>query len=196
MNITLQELADLAVKIGTILNQFHIPFFLTGGVVASYYGEQRSTQDVDMVINLLGVGNAEKNALFRELEKQFMVSRSAFDDAVSRNSMFQVLDLQTMLRADVYVGGMGKNRFDRAISSEIVPGVFLPVSSPEDAILSKLVWIKMGSGRSKQDVVAMLRIQTDLDTVYLEQTAKELDVFPILEEMRGIVARNDPLEIY
>lgn len=196
MNISLNELADLATKIGEILDRLEIPFFLTGGVVASFYGEQRMTQDVDMVVNL---AEAEKNItdlLFHELEKRFMISRSAFDEAVTRKRMFQVLDLETMLRADIYVGGMSLERFDRAVSAEIVPNVFLPIASPEDSILSKLVWIKKGSGRSKQDVVAMLRIQTRLDTDYLDQTARQLGVEDILEEMRQIAKRNDPNEIY
>lgn len=68
--------------------------------------------------------------------------------------------------------------------------------SPEDSILSKLVWIKMGSGRSKQDVVAILRVQTELDTGYIERMARKLDVEDILAEMRAILERNNPEEIY
>ncbi len=196
MNITIQELADLAAKIGKILTRLEIPFFLTGGIVASFYGEQRMTQDVDMVINLAGTAEDTRNTLLRELEKHFMVSRSAFDEAVTRKRMFQVLDLETMLRADIYVGGMSLERFDRAVSVEIVQDTSLPIASPEDSILSKLVWIKKGSGRSKQDVVAILRIQTELDTEYLDATAKKLGVDAILEEMRQIADRNDPHEIY
>ena len=110
--------------------------------------------------------------------------------------MFQALDKENFYQVDLHVSGLVPNQLDRTRLQSLATGTQIPMVSPEDAILSKLVWIKMGSGRSKQDVVAMLRIQTDLDIAYLEQTAKELDVFPILEEMRGIVERNDPLEIY
>jgi hypothetical protein len=196
MNGTIEELAELAGKIGGIMKEMQIPYFLTGGVVSSFYGEQRSTQDVDVVISLANTKKEDVDKLFQELQKQFMVSRSAFDEAISRNRMFQALDIKTMLRADINVGGMSFDRFDKIIEEEIFPNVFVSIASPEDSILSKLIWIKKGSGRSKQDVVAMLKIQTKLDWEYLSGMAKQLAVQNILEEMKQIADRNDPQEIY
>ena len=64
--------------------------------------------------------------------------------------------------------------------------------SPDDAILSKLHWIKLGSGRSRKDVVAMLRVQETLDNDYLEATAEQLGVRSILDELRQIAESYDP----
>ena len=190
MNIDLPELAALAERIGTIFGQHGLRYHLTGGVVASHYGEWRNTQDVDIVVEMDAC--KDRQALFQDLKKEFYVDQGAFDEAIQMKSMFQVLDMETMLRADIYTASVLPGRFDRVVKAEIVDGVSLPISSPEDAILSKLHWIKLGSGRSRKDVVAMLRVQETLDNDYLETTAEQLGVKPILDELRLIADSYDP----
>lgn len=60
------------------------------------------------------------------------------------------------------------------------------------SILSKLIWIKLGSDRSRKDVIGMLRVQENLDNVYLDTTAEQLEVKPILDELRKIAENYDP----
>ncbi|MCL2305054.1 MAG: hypothetical protein FWC43_06885 [Planctomycetaceae bacterium] len=190
MEIPLLELAELAQKIGVILQKHGIPYHLTGGVVASHYGETRNTQDVDIVIDFSKCRN--KNALFTDLKSELYVDRRTFDEAIQTNSMFQVLDIESVLRADIYVKSV-LPQFPKNVSwANIAGDITLPICSPEDSILSKLVWIKLGSGRSRKDVVAMLRVQENLDNEYLEATAVQLDVKPILDELRKIAENYDP----
>jgi len=190
MNIDLPELAALAEKIGGILERHGLRYHLTGGVVASHYGEMRNTQDVDIVVDM----NAckDRRSLFQDLKNEFYLDFGAFNEAIQMKSMFQVLDMGTMLRADIYTASMLPGRFSRIVMAEIVDGVSLPICSPEDAILSKLHWIKLGSGRSRKDVVGMLRVQENLDNEYLEATAEQLGVKPILDELRKIAENYDP----
>jgi len=182
MEIPLLELAELAQKIGAVLQKHDIPYHLTGGVVASHYGETRNTQDVDIVIDFSKCKN--RNALFADLKSELYVDRQAFDEAIQTNSMFQVLDIESVLRADIYVKSV-LSKFPQNVSWVNLAGDFLlPICSPEDSILSKLVWIKMGSDRSRKDVIAMLRVQQNLDLEYLEKTAEELEVAGLLKELR------------
>ena len=190
MHIDLTELAALAEKIGTIFERHGLQYHLTGGVVAAHYGEARNTQDVDIVVDMDAC--KDRQSLFQELKNEFYVDQGAFDDAIKMKSMFQLLDMETMLRADIYTASVLPARFDRIVEAEIVDGVSLPISSPEDSILSKLHWIKLGSGRSRKDVVAMLRVQENLDNDYLESTAEQLGVKPILDELREIAESYDP----
>ena len=190
MNIDLPELAALAKKIGAIFERHGLRYHLTGGVVASHYGEMRNTQDVDIVVDMDAC--KDRQTLFQDLKKEFYVDQRAFDEAVRMKSMFQVLDMNTMLRADIYTSSLLPRRFDNIVTAEIVEGVSLPISSPEDSILSKLHWIKLGSGRSRKDVVAMLRVQENLDNEYLETTAEQLGVQAILDELRQIAESYDP----
>ena len=190
MKIDLEELAALAEKIGKILERHGLRYHLTGGVVAAHYGEARNTQDVDIVVEM-DVCN-DRKSLFQELKKEFYIDQGAFDEAIRMKSMFQVLDMETMLRADIYTNSVLPCRFERIVMAEIVDGVPLPISSPEDSILSKLHWIKLGSNRSRKDVIAMLRVQENLDNDYLETTAEQLGVKPILDELREIAESYDP----
>jgi len=190
MNIELRELAELAKKIGEILDRYGMRYHLTGGVVASHYGELRNSPNVDIVVEMDVC--KDRQALFHDLKKEFYVDQIAFDEAIQMKSMFQVLDMDTMLRADIYTASVLPCRFERIVEAEIVEGVSLPIASPEDSILSKLHWIKLGSGRSRKDVVAMLRVQENLDNAYLEATAEQLGVKPILDELRQIAESYDP----
>ena len=100
-----------------------------------------------------------------------------------------------MLKADIYTASLLPDRFARIVNAEIVDGVSLPISSPEDAILSKLYWIRLGSDRSRKDVVAMLRVKENLDNDYPEATAEQLGVKPIHDELRQIAKNYDPTVI-
>ena len=190
MEIPLLELAELAQKIGAVLQKHDIPYHLTGGVVASHYGETRNTQDVDIVIDFSKCKN--RNALFADLKSELYVDRQAFDEAIQTNSMFQVLDIESVLRADIYVKSV-LSKFPQNVSWVNLAGDFLlPICSPEDSILSKLVWIKLGSDRSRKDVIAMLRVQQNLDLEYLEKPAEELEVAGLLKELRIQADSYDP----
>ena len=57
---------------------------------------------------------------------------------------------------------------NRTSLCEISPGLTAPLVSKEDAILSKLLWIQQGSGKSRHDVIEMLKRDEDLDRAVCE----------------------------
>ncbi|MDR0869557.1 MAG: hypothetical protein LBN39_02065 [Planctomycetaceae bacterium] len=177
-------------KIGSIFNRHGVAFHLTGGVVASYYGEQRNTQDVDIVAQMASCRNPD--ALFDDLRKLFLLDKGTYNEAIRNKSMFQILDIDTLARADIYAATDVPKSFERAVPVKIAENFVLPVAAPEDSILSKLIWIKRGSGRSKKDVVGILRVQENLDNDYLYTTAESLGVKEILEELKVIADSYDP----
>jgi hypothetical protein len=51
------------------------------------------------------------------------------------------------------------------------------VASVEDSILSKLEWARLSqSERQLEDVAGMLRLQSNLDTAYIERWAAQLGI--------------------
>lgn len=82
--------------------------------------------------------------------------------------------------------------YERRRLMKISTGLVVPMVAPEDAILSKLVQIKFENDRSRKDVVAMLRTQTELNNEYLEEAAEKLEVEKILKEVRKIADDCDP----
>ncbi|HSR66736.1 MAG TPA: hypothetical protein VLU25_02250 [Acidobacteriota bacterium] len=58
------------------------------------------------------------------------------------------------------------------------------VDSPEDLLLSKLVWAKQGDSElQKRDIRNLLESVRDLDFDYLRQWAKELSVHELPDEL-------------
>ena len=84
--------------------------------------------------------------------------------------------------------GINETSHDASVSliknEEILLGVFVPLVSKEDAILSKLIWISKGSNKSRQDVRMMLKRRGVIDFDYLNVQATKLGVESILKESR------------
>lgn len=165
----------------TILLARQCKFHLTGGLASSFYGEPRFTQDIDIVIRV-SIG-ASLNQLIQDLSQKFIVDRAAIEDAVQHKSIFQALHEETMIKVDFHVGEAISGELDRSHSEEILAGVVVPLVSKEDAILSKLIWIKKGSNKSRHDVKAVLKRSGEIDFDYLNSKATELSVESILKEL-------------
>jgi hypothetical protein len=95
-----------------------------------------------------------------------------------------------MFKADVFIAGddaWSREQMARALAQRIdVAGTPATIrfASPEDVVLQKLVWYKLGdeiSERQWHDVLGVLRIQTMLlDTAYLERWGQALDIGHLL----------------
>ncbi len=174
-------------RIVAILKELGLSFHLTGGVVAAYYGDPRSTQDLDIVIGL-AVGRPETKALLCRLSSGYLIDERAAIDAIGRNGLFQAIDKRSMIKIDFHVGEKIPGELDRSERCEIAPGFTAPLVSKEDAILSKLLWIQMRSGHeSRHDVKEMLRRDEDFDRACLQQRAATLGVQDLLEELEAEV---------
>src|SRR5690606_15817229 len=71
--------------------------------------------------------------------------------SMKSHSMFQGLDTITMFKFDFHVGERIPGELNRTVVRELFEGITVPVVSPEDAVLSKVIWYQMGSGKSRQD---------------------------------------------
>jgi hypothetical protein len=113
-------------------------------------------------------------------------------DAIARKSCFNVIYLPTNFKVDVFIL---KNRpYDRQSLERIhqdtldddFPSLRFYLPSPEDVVLSKLEWYRLGdeiSERQWRDVIGVLKIRiASLDRHYLEKWAAELGVADLLEK--------------
>jgi len=179
-------------KIVTVLEKLDKPFAFTGGLAAITYGDPRTTSDVDLVLEVNPWEQDFPELLAETLGDDFFFSIEGCREAIEEQSMFQAIDKETMFKVDFHLSDIVPGSCDRRHEVKIPTGRTVPMVTPEDSILSKLVWIKLGSGRSRKDVVAMLRVQENLDNEYLEATAEQLGVKPILDELRKIAENYDP----
>ena len=183
-------------KIVNLLEKLGLPFHLTGGVISSFYGELRTTQDVDIVMKITPAQIGMADQIVELLQDDFTIYLDACREAIMEGTLFQAIDNETFFKVDIHVKGIVPREFERSVKKEIVEGLIVPVVSVEDAILSKLLWINMGSGRSRQDVVRILKMKHELDTEYLETTAKQLGVGEILDELKILAESNNPNIIF
>ena len=102
--------------------------------------------------------------------------------------MFNVIDLHTGWKVDLIIRKsrpFSREEFRRRTSAE-VEGVEVPVTAPEDLLIAKMEWARMGqSARQMEDAARMLRVRTDqLDWTYLEHWVRELQLEPQWREVR------------
>jgi hypothetical protein len=169
-------------RIVSLLGEIGVRFHVTGGILAAYYGDPRSTQDVDIVIDL-AVNRPETALLLSRLAENYVISKEAAIEAIEHKRLFQAIDKRSMIKIDFHVGEKIPGELSRSAREEIAPGLIAPVVSKEDAILAKLYWIQQGSHRSRRDVTEMLRRDEDFDPTILKQRAAALGLLDLLDEM-------------
>ena len=179
-------------QIVAILKKLDRPFAITGGLAAITYGDPRTTRDVDIIMEVDPWERDFADTLADLLNEDFFFSLEGCREAIEEQTMFQAIHKETMFKVDFHLSDLVPGSCERRQDVKIPTGLIVPMVIPEDSILSKLCWIKLGSGRSRKDVVGMLRVQETLDNDYLETTAEQLGVKPILDELRQIAESYDP----
>ncbi len=167
--------------------RFNVPYYIGGSVASSIHGKRRATQDVDLIAALQ---SGHIWPLVRLLEDEYYIDQDMIQDALRRQSSFNVLHNETGIKIDVFVlqsNQFSQQELQRAREEVLDPGSRLfPVASPEDVVLRKLHWWKMGGGASTRqwnDLVEVLKRQAlTLDLAYLRQSAPLLDISTHLED--------------
>lgn len=151
---------------------------LTGSFASGYYGQGRSTQDIDFVIM---PSRAQLGALLDQLKMpEFYVAERAAAEALADRTPFNAIDHRTFAKVDFMIRktrSFSETEFQRRVPA-VVAGVPLMIASAEDVILTKLEWAKLGeSDRQIIDVRGILQVRWDqLDRAYLARWIDALDL--------------------
>jgi hypothetical protein len=179
---------DVAFRVARSFEELGIAYLVGGSLASSLHGEPRSTQDIDLVADL----RLEHVAAWVErLGDDFYVDRERVAQAIRSRRSFNVIHLETMFKADIFVlegDPASRREMERRELYEIVEGQRLWVASAEDIVLQKLVWFRLGneiSDRQWRDVLAVLRVRAaTLDDGYLRRMAATLEVEDLLVRAR------------
>jgi len=182
---------DILVPIIPLVDAFEqlgVSYYIGGSVASSAYGLPRTTIDADLVADLR---IEHVRPLVQQLQNAYYIDADMIRDAIKHRSEFNIIHFETMLKVDVFI--QKTRAFDRETRRRVrqekldetsSDHVFL-LASPEDVILNKLEWYKMGgevSDRQWNDILGVLKVQgTSLDLAYLRQWAAALDVSPLLD---------------
>jgi hypothetical protein len=180
------EAISAIIAVVDALESLDIPYYIGGSVASSAHGVVRSTLDADIVAELQLRHVAP---LFAMLHDKYYLNENTMREAIQRRSCFNMIYLPTMFKVDVFVT---KDRpYNRTAFQKIQTKVFdeetgrkFNVASPEDTILAKLEWYRLGdeiSDRQWNDILGVMKVQQNaLDRAYLEKWAVELGVNDLL----------------
>lgn len=185
----LPGLVEALEPVAKIFEAMKINFYVGGSVASSFHGASRSTLDIDLVADLKSKDIIQ---FVNQLEDKYYVSKTAISDAVARSSCFNLIHLESSFKVDVFI--LKHREFDRSSMNRAKLGrvdpkskLEVPIASPEDMILSKLEWYRLGneiSERQWEDVTRVMKVlggQADLE--YLKRNAVELDVAGLLQKL-------------
>ena len=171
--------AELLAAVVRVLEAMGIPYAVTGSVASTFYGEMRTTNDVDIVADVRP--EHVRDFVARFPADEFYVSEDAVRSAIAHRQQFNIIHAASGLKADVIIprdDPHDRQQLARARAVEPAPGLSARFAAPEDVILKKL-WFYQEGGSEKhlRDIASMLKIYGDrLDLAYLEEWARRTNV--------------------
>jgi hypothetical protein len=183
--------ADALAAMMPVIAEFErldVAYYIGGSVASSLCGVPRSTLDVDLVADL----RSHHVDLFVEtLRSTYYIDAKMIQDAIHRKSCFNLIHLATSYKIDVFV--LKNRQFDleslyrrrENILRDEDKSYHVFTSTPEDILLNKLEWYRLGdeiSERQWSDILGVMKAQNEnLDREYLQKWATELRVADLLE---------------
>ena len=161
---------------------------VVGSFASNLFGDSRGTRDIDIVIS----ANTEQLRAFLDgfPETEYYFDLNTALEACRHKSMFNILDMEKGWKIDVIFlkpGAYHDQAFRRRRPAQI-DGVDVVALTPEDVIISKLLWAKMGESLLQiRDVAGVLKVQQQsLDLPYIEKWVAELGLLEQWHQARKL----------
>jgi len=181
------EPVEVTLRVTAVLEKLDVHYLIGGSLASALYGMVRSTQDSDVVAEMR---QDDVRPFVDALEDEFFIDEEMISEAVQRSSSFNIIHRETMFKVDVFIPsprpfvGSQFARVRRQTFS-LEREVSANFASPEDVILAKLEWYRMGgevSDRQWQDILGLFKTRASvLEMDYLRKWAGELKVSDLLE---------------
>jgi hypothetical protein len=154
------------------LNDAKINYMLSGSTALSFYGKPRMTRDIDIVVM---IPLREVDQFVKLFEPDFYIDRDMVLDAIRRQSMFNIIHLETVIKIDFIIRKNQEYRileFNKRKKMKLEDQE-ISVVSLEDLILSKLYWAKDSFSEMQiKDIVSLMDL--DFDMNYVKEWASRL----------------------
>jgi hypothetical protein len=137
----------VALIVAAALEACHVRYLVGGSLASAVSGEPRSTLDVDLVVEIT---ERHVEPLAAALGDRFHVDSEALRRAVRERSSANVIHHATSTKVDLFmIGGspLGREQMDRRQRAQVStdPDAWLYVYTPEDILLQKLAWYRLGN---------------------------------------------------
>ncbi|MDP2950201.1 MAG: hypothetical protein Q8P22_11755 [Chloroflexota bacterium] len=189
--MTSQDSPDRGLFFKTLrtLERLNVPYMIVGAFAATLYGLNRSTFDIDIVVDL-GEDHLTSLALAFPLPRYY-ADPEQMRDSLQHGMLFNIIDTTSGEKADlVPLGRTGRDRIAfgrrrrRSIDLPGQPSLAIWCASPEDVIVGKLAaWSEGRSRKHPDDIHQMLLFlskvgpeadEPALDMAYVETSARAI----------------------
>jgi hypothetical protein len=172
------------------LDRLEIQYMVAGSGASSVYGFWWATGDIDLVAKLT---QDDIDPLVEVLRPDFYIDEEQIRQALQHRRAFNVIHLASSFKFGIFPLGPGRfeqmqfarRRFEESDKFGPEPLEF-SVASPEDVILSKLNWYRLGGCTSENqwnDILGVIAVKrNELDMGYLHEWADYLKIRDLLEQ--------------
>ncbi len=183
----MNEQIEFLKLIASRLEAAGIPYMMTGSMAMAIYAIPRMTRDIDIVLEIYKKDICSIVSLFQD---DCYVDADTINEAISNRSMFNIIHNGWIVKADFIIRKeeeYRKREFERRRKVDL-EGLEIYLVTPEDLILSKLVWSEGGiSGLQLNDVRQIVSSVKELDWEYMKKWAPILGVEAALNEAQDHV---------
>lgn len=181
------EPVEVTLKVTMVFEKLGVRYLIGGSLASTLYGMVRTTQDSDVITEM----RLEHIQPFvAALKNEFYIDDEMIAESIQRNSSFNIIHRESMFKVDIFIPPprrFQESQFGRAQRQtfDYETQISAKFASPEDTILAKLEWYRMGgevSDRQWRDILGVLKTRAgELDFDYMRTWAKELKVSDLLE---------------
>ena len=181
------EPIEVTIQVTQVLEKLNIPYLIGGSLASTLYGMVRTTQDADIV----AIMQPEHLEPFvSALKDEFYVDDEMIAESIQHHSSFNIIHRESMFKVDFFIPHPRpflQSQLARAQKQTFLfeSEVSAKFSSPEDIILAKREWYRLGgevSERQWRDTLGVLKTRAGkLDLDYLRKWAIELKINDLLE---------------
>lgn len=179
----MMSIMDTAVEIASFLDEQNIPYAIIGGLAVQYWGEARTTRDVDIVVLVA------PDRLDSFLDAAVRTFKPRLQDAVPFAQTNRVLLISgrdgTPVDISLGIPGYEEEVIRRAIIVTLPGQRTIRLISPEDLIIHKCI---AGRPRDQEDIERILvrqKLLVDID--YIRQW---------LSELAGLIEDHDVVMVF
>jgi hypothetical protein len=181
------EPIEVTLKVTGLLEKLGVPYVIGGSLASTLYGMVRTTQDADIITEMRP---EHIQPFVSSLQNEFFIDEEMIADSIQHNSSFNIIHRDTMFKVDIFIPRprpFQQSQIARAQRQtfEFETEISANFASPEDTILSKLEWYRMGgeaSERQWRDILGILKTRAgELNLGYLQTWAEDLKVADLLE---------------
>ena len=162
-------------KIVDVFDKDEIPYMLSGSVAMSLYIDFRASRDFDFVVHLQP---RDVDRFIESFNEGYYYNKEVIEDAVKFQKMFNIIEHASSFSADFVIlknEAFRQNEFSRRILMEFF-GKTIYIVSPEDLIISKLIWIQDFQSPVQMEDIKNLVKSENLDLVYINQWVAKLSL--------------------